>query len=279
MSVVPTNKPVKSTVLKNLFILIVLMIRCSKTNFYKFNFSIKSRSNKSKMQGKKAGEHELVKMWMTALCKNAGFTDCVNLVQRDLKFLCDRIETETGVLISLSTIKRLLNGQFSRVPQIATLDAIARTAGYQNWQSFKQVKNRGIENNPAIEDRPGQTKEPGNDREKNPTLSKLLIWAGLLLLLILGLLTIRNVENPGLGNAGKAKFSVIKTTGNDVPNTVIFRYNIDSVQADSFFIQQSWDRNRRVRIFKHSYTLTDIYYEPGYHTAKLIANDKIIKTV
>jgi len=51
------------------------------------------------------------------------------------------------------------------------------------------------------------------------------------------------------------------------------------VAADSFFIQQSWDRNRRVRVFKHNYTLTDIYYEPGYHTAKLIANDKIIKTV
>ena len=49
--------------------------------------------------------------------------------------------------------------------------------------------------------------------------------------------------------------------------------------ADSFFIQQSWDRNRRVRIDKNSHTLTDIYYEPGYHTAKLIANDQIIKTV
>src|SRR6201999_2179787 len=45
-----------------------------------------------------------------------------------------------------------------------------------------------------------------------------------------------------------------------------------------FFIQQSWDRKRRVRVLKHHYTLTDIYYEPGYYTAKLIANDKIIKT-
>ncbi|MFD2164536.1 hypothetical protein ACFSJU_19175 [Paradesertivirga mongoliensis] len=64
-----------------------------------------------------------------------------------------------------------------------------------------------------------------------------------------------------------------------MPNTVIFNYNIDEVEADSFFIQQSWDKNRRVRIYKNNYTLTDIYYEPGYHTAKLIANDSIIKTV
>jgi hypothetical protein len=34
-----------------------------------------------------------------------------------------------------------------------------------------------------------------------------------------------------------------------------------------------------VRVFKHNYTLTDIYYEPGYHVAKLYANNKIIKTV
>ncbi|MEI9809516.1 MAG: hypothetical protein WDO16_17520 [Bacteroidota bacterium] len=44
--------------------------------------------------------------------------------------------------------------------------------------------------------------------------------------------------------------------------------------ADSFFIQQSWDKNRRVKIDKHSHTLTDIYYEPGYHIAKLIATTK-----
>ena len=36
---------------------------------------------------------------------------------------------------------------------------------------------------------------------------------------------------------------------------------------------------RRVRIYKNHYTLTDIYYEPGYHVAKLIANDSIIKTI
>jgi hypothetical protein len=80
-------------------------------------------------------------------------------------------------------------------------------------------------------------------------------------------------------DATKAHFSAQKVTGNDLPNTVVFHYNIDSVKADSFFIQQSWDKHRRVKISKHNYTLTDIYYEPGYHVAKLIANDKIIKTV
>jgi hypothetical protein len=74
-----------------------------------------------------------------------------------------------------------------------------------------------------------------------------------------------------------ASFSARKNTNNDLPNTVVFSYNIDNVKGDSFFIQQSWDKNRRVRIYKNKYTITDIYYEPGYHLAKLIADDSVIK--
>jgi hypothetical protein len=82
-----------------------------------------------------------------------------------------------------------------------------------------------------------------------------------------------------VSNVEKASFSFRKNTANAIPNTVVFNYNVDDVRADSFFIQQSWDKNRRVKIYKNQYTLTDIYYEPGFHIAKLIANDSIIKSV
>lgn len=204
---------------------------------------------------------------MAELCERAGFPDTGKLVQRDLNFLSEWIESKTGVLISLSTIKRLLNGQFSRLPQIATLDALAQSIGYENWQHFKGDNSRKMT---VIE-------ETGPVRVKFAPARTLLI-AGLLLLAALGLLAVIRIRKPGGLNAGTAQFSVVKVTRNDLPNTVIFRYNIDDINADSFFIQQSWDRNRRVRIYKKNYTLTDIYYEPGYHTAKLIANDQIIRT-
>jgi hypothetical protein len=236
----------------------------------------KSHSIKFKMQAKSNGEHRLVNICMTELCKKAGFADSKNLVQRDLVFLCDRIESQTGVIISLSTIKRLLNGQFSRLPQIATLDAIAVTAGYQNWQQFKISKSiEADQNGQAITEKPGR-----------PTLNgaktfnaRVLLWVVPILIVIVFLGLMMTTRSSGLAHAEKAKFSARKVTGNDIPNTVVFSYNVDSVVADSFFIQQSWDKNRRVRVFKHNYTLTDIYYEPGYHMAKLIANNKIIKTV
>jgi hypothetical protein len=66
----------------------------------------KSRSIQFKRQANTIGERALVNICMAVFCKKAGFADSKNLVQRDLVFICDRIESQTGVLISLSAIKR-----------------------------------------------------------------------------------------------------------------------------------------------------------------------------
>ena len=239
----------------------------------------------------KTTERELVTICMTELCKKAGFPDTDRLVQRDLQFLCDSIESQTGVLISLSTIRRLLNGGFSRLPQIATLDAIAKFSGYPNWQGFKNKTLDTLAVRPSDTDHNPRARPQIND-ERTPrpgithpirrpvfTTARFLLPGAFLLLAALGLLAIRKAGKPRLSNASAAQFSAIKVTSNDLPNTVVFRYDVENVTADSFFIQQSWDRNRRVRIDKHNHTLTDIYYEPGYHVAKLIAGDQIIKTI
>ena len=109
------------------------------------------------MEGTIITEQEWVRICMKELCRKAGFADCHNLVQRELEFVCDSIESKTGVLISLSTIKRLLNGQFSRQPQIATLNAISMFLGYQNWQDFKLHKVRET-NEPAVNEKPNEEK-------------------------------------------------------------------------------------------------------------------------
>jgi hypothetical protein len=190
------------------------------------------------------------------------------MVQRDLLFLCDRIESKTGVVISLSTIKRLLNGQFSRLPQIATLDALAQTLGYAHWQEYKAAQSVG----PAAA-------QPGSPRARRSPRLRWLIAAAALLCITLVSLAVVRMGRGRISGVSTARFSVTMVTGNDLPNTVVFKYDVTGVSADSFFIQQSWDRNRRVRIDKNAHTLTDIYFEPGYHVAKLIANDQVIKTM
>jgi hypothetical protein len=236
------------------------------------------------MQAKALSERELVKMAMEESCKKAGFAAPEGMVQRDLEFLVKSIESKSGVLISLSTIKRLMHGEFTRLPQVATLNALAMFIGHENWQRYKQSKFQESGANMAVNIEDTKVEEKKNQlspgvRPKTFSYKKYILLGGFIALSTLGLLAILKFRHPGFNNIANAQFSARKTTKNDLPNTVIFNYNIDEVIADSFFIQQSWDKNRRIRISKNNYTLTDIYYEPGYHIAKLIADDKIIKTI
>src|SRR5688572_1604474 len=97
-----------------------------------------------KVRANTIDERELVEKCMNELCRKLNFAGTQNLLQRDVEFLCDNIESKTGIQISLSTMKRLLNGQSSKLPQVATLNAITTFLDYQHWQDFK------IKHSPAI---------------------------------------------------------------------------------------------------------------------------------
>lgn len=227
-------------------------------------------------------DHELVKTCLQEICSKSGYDHFPKLSQRELEFLCDDIEEKTDILISLSTIKRLMNGQFSRLPQVATLNAITTYAGYENWQDFKLKKKNEF---------PEYINGNGNGHGhvalaevKHSPLPKIrrsykFIGLGIAVLVAIVIIAFSQFNSTASVNYDNVPFSAEKTTSNDIPNTVVFHYNIDDLEGDSFFIQQSWDINRRVRIYKKNYTLTDIYYEPGYHNAKLIVNNKMVKSV
>lgn len=226
-------------------------------------------------------EHDLVRECLTEIFRLNGYDDVSKLTQRDYEHISNTIEAKTTILISVSTLKRLLHGEFTRIPQTATLNAISTYLGYKSWQDFKlSIRKKSVATLPKepirieIKVQPESATAPPTNRIKRITVVSVGVVC-----VVIAVLFIRYAPGNSPGNFDKASFSAEKTTTNDIPNTVVFHYNIDDVKADSFFIQQSWDVNRRVRIYKNKYTLTDIYYEPGYHLAKLIANDSIIKTV
>jgi hypothetical protein len=240
-------------------------------------------------------EQELVKLCMAQICQRLGYDADQRLTQRDLESICDHIEEKTHVLISLSTMKRLINGQFSRMPQVATLHAISQCLGYENWQDFKQQQKQERSNQETgdrFSERPVPLPLPVNEpvaslpAATQPAWPKRkwsrrykMIGVAMIIVVIVVILAYKTLSVHPAVNYEHVQFSVRKITSNDIPNTVVFNYNIDQVPGDSFFIQQSWDDNKRVRIYKKNYTLTDIYYVPGYHKAKLIVNDKIAKTI
>jgi hypothetical protein len=209
-------------------------------------------------------EQTIIKNSIIEIFNSNGYRDLTSMTQRDFDHIGEQLKQKSGILISGTTIKRLAYGEFSRLPQIATLNAIANYFDYKTWQDYKAGKFRN-----------GSEKEPAKKVRHQFRLKYLMIPAALITLVG----SYFFIQKATVKNADSASFSFRKNTSNDIPNSVVFSYNVDDVQADSFFIQQSWDENRRVRIYKNKYTVTDIYYEPGYHIAKLIANDSAIRTV
>lgn len=218
-------------------------------------------------------EQKIVQASLQKIFNLNGYSNSESMTQRDYEHISAEIEKKSGIVISGITIKRLSNGAFSRSPQIATLNAFANYFDFKTWQDYKSSLNQ--------HQKPDEPTKPVIDIPKKNKLRfpAFLKWIPLSVITLLIFSYYLYSKKASTKNFDKASFSAHKTTSNQIPNTVVFNYNIDDVVADSFFIQQSWDRNRRVRIYKTKHTLTDIYYEPGYHIAKLIANDSILQTV
>ncbi|WP_428666114.1 hypothetical protein [Runella sp.] len=213
-------------------------------------------------------DRELIQTSLFEISSKLGYADVRSLKQRDLEFISAEIEKKTTVLISLSTLKRLFNGQFSKLPQTATLNAITAYLGYENWQDFKVKKREEI----PVNETPHHVSKP---QKRQFSFSIIGIGSAIIFLISVAVFIYKISQKA----TPPVVFTIKKTTPDAIPNTVVFTYDVSQVEADSFFIQQSWDKRKRVKIDRNSHTLTDIYYEPGYHTAKLIANDKIIKTI
>lgn len=196
-----------------------------------------------------------------ALCKKQieekfSFGKRHGYVQRDLEILSQHIEEKTGVSISLSTLKRLWKNDFKQSPQLATLNALVAILDYKDWQHFK-LENRNAKTGPKP------------------------LFAGVLLSLVL--LIIAWFVFSGAGETkrkikinGPIEFTTEKTVTSGIPNTVIFKYDVSNVDADSFYIQQSWNEKHRFPIDPAKSAFTNIYYESGFHRARLIANDSMI---
>jgi hypothetical protein len=216
-------------------------------------------------------EQEYVKRCLEEICKRNGFGGANGMTQRNFEMLSDEIRSKTEVLLSVSTLKRLMNGEFSRIPQQVTLNTISGYLGFDSWQEYKN----SISNSDKQTVQSQQSVPAAIDRNSFINWNRIAI--SFIIVAVVVFLGFARRSPSGKGYE-LATFSATKTTTRDIPNTVVFKYDVRHVAADSFFIQQSWDRNRRVKVDRNNHTLTDIYYEPGYHLAKLIADDSVIKT-
>jgi hypothetical protein len=229
-------------------------------------------------------DKELVRICLEEVSKKMGYADYHALSQREYEYLCDRIEEKTGILISLSTIKRIFGGKFERLPQTATLDALTLFIGYKGWQDFKMYKKLepSFTSEPAVAE-PLSRQEIALPVKKTSRRFFIQATSVVILLSIGTFFFLTSIQQKKISktepSAKDIVFSAKKMVSQGIPNSVVFSYNIDELAGDSFFIQQSWDPSHKLPISRYNYTQTDIYFEPGFHKAKLISNDKILKEI
>lgn len=181
--------------------------------------------------------------------------------------LSEKIQQKTNVLLSITTLKRVwgkVNYQSS--PSITTLDALSQFLDYKDWISFQNDSLLHLREIP----------NPDN----NPKKSRITPywWPIALLAIILSGITLftlsRNTKAAIISGEG-VSFD-FQPVSKGLPNTVTFTYDAKHIQADSFFIQQSWDPRLRHSIGHMNDFHAVTYYYPGLFKSKLIANESIL---
>ena len=223
------------------------------------------------------------------------------LRQRDFEYIIDLIEETSGISLSVSTLKRLWRKESGQNPHPSTLNALVSILGYKDWLEFK-IQNQNApeletdgEEPPALEidgEEPPELEIIGEgppelkiDKEKAPgaytirsKTPSVIIVAALVVIsfFVLAVVELEVFKTSGPPEEEDVLFSANKTVTAGVPNTVIFNYDLKGIQADSFFIQQDWNPNNKEPVDPAGEYFSSIYYLPGFHKSKLIADETII---
>lgn len=211
-----------------------------------------------------------LQQWQQLAAQKLGWIDSVEWNDNDFEKLSQLIFTETGVRLSITTLKRVWGRvKYDSSPNMATLDALAGFTGFDDWRKFKQHCDTK-QAKPKIETKSRNIKKPGY----------LLAWVGaaailsLVVILISSGKTAHKTIEPIAGR--KFKFSARKVA-DGLPNSVVFDYDVDARPGDSATLQQSWDRRRTESLSPDLHQHTSIYYLPGYFSAKLLVNGQVVK--
>lgn len=187
----------------------------------------------------------------------------------DFDSLQQLILQKTGISLSISTLRRLWGRTpYEHLPSSTTLNCIARFADFETWREYlkKQVSNETIHS---------EAKE--TVREKNTWKSSLWLKMAGVILAVIGIMSILTFKRSSTKLQAPNYHLSSKPLTRGIPNSVIFTYDAVSSPSDSIYIQQSWDKRKRVLVEKNRHIHTSIYYEPGFFKAKLLIDSQIVK--
>jgi len=190
----------------------------------------------------------------------------------DFEELSDRIAGQTGRTLGATTLKRVWGRvRYDSSPSRHTLDTLALYVGAASWREFQG----------SVPDRPTSTEPLAVAASDDPVrrlpvrMTSMVIMAAVAMLVVFWMARDGSnlVADPTDVNVS---FSSRKVA-DGLPNSVVFDYQLAGVDADSFFIQQSWDPRLRHRVDPENSQFTSIYYYPGHFQAKLMADTLVLR--
>jgi len=201
----------------------------------------------------------------------------------DFDNLSEKILEKTQERLSVSTLKRIWGKvRYDSTPTLATLNVLARFLDYENWRDFHFRTDTGTVHGlqSTVHSAVGIGIEDRSESESLTIVSagnRMRMFIGMAAVILVGVFVFLFVrgKTPSVNESGVVFES--RKVSDDLPNSVVFTYDIGNLPADSVFIQQSWDPRRRERVSPTGKHHTAIYYKPGYFEAKLIVNDQIKK--
>ena len=199
----------------------------------------------------------------------AGLSRNADLSQKDFDFLQYYIQEKTGEALSLTTLKRIWRKEYQRLPHLSTLNMLSQIAYNVDWHTAKKqwVEEKTTNKFPV-------STSPKNKKALNSWYVKMLVSVAASVAVVA-----HYISNNTPADVANIQFSAQTTNGQSIPNSVVFSYDLHDFRANRFYIQQSWDPAKMVEISPKNKRQTDIYYEPGYHYAKLLAGKKVLKEI
>jgi hypothetical protein len=248
--------------------------------------------------------------------KELGWGDSANWGNYDFSKLSDLIQSKTGVLLSVTTLKRLWGKlKYDNLPSTTTLNTLARFLDYPDWREFSQRDNSPVDkdsqsaNNSQseIKSKSANKNEPVNKSKseiksqhrietrsmaydepinifrsrKSRNLKRFTVAGLLAFLVIIALVSLTTKKKPIIPFAPDStqfEFKADKIVGEGVPNSVVFTYDASEANTDSVYIVQSWDISRKTLVSRNGTHHSAIYYYPGYFRTRLIADGAIVKS-
>ncbi|MEZ4828906.1 MAG: hypothetical protein R3C61_21860, partial [Bacteroidia bacterium] len=199
-----------------------------------------------------------------------GWEKAIHWTSRDFEELSEKVRERTGVQLSPTTLKRIWGRvRYESAPSIQTLDTLAAYTGYNNWRDFKNQ-------NPQKRDQEKPSGKPFASSLKTTNLLGIAILGACVAVALWISASSGPETHPARESVHDSPVFFSAPVTNGIPNTVIFHYDVSCFRADSFFIQQSWDRRRRELILPENNTHTSVYFSPGYFRAKILADNQVL---